>query len=117
MPIDYTETMCNIGEAYKYLSEVEDEEMNLLKAKDAIDEALTLQEIEKHPMTYSTLKYTLGNVILNLAALSGSKQDGLNFDSGMKQLQEASEAAKGYSDSHYNMIIDEIEKRKTQHSR
>jgi len=117
MPIDYTETMCNVGETYKYLSEVEDEEMNLLRAKDAIEEALKLQEIEKHPMTYSTLKYTLGSVILNLAALSGGKQDGLNFDSGMKQLQEASDAVKGYSESHYAMIIDEIEKRKTQHSK
>ncbi len=114
MPIDYTETMCNIGEAYKYLSEVEDEEMNLLKAKDAIEEALTLSEIEKHPMTYSTLKYTLGSVILNLAAIKGSNEEGVNFDIGMKQLQEASEAARGYSDSHYKMIVDEIEKRKSE---
>ena len=113
MPIDYTETMCNIGETYKYLSEVEDEEMNLLKAKDALDEALTLEEIEKHPMTYSTLKYTLGSVILNLAAIKGSREKGVNFDIGMKQLQEASEAARGYSDSHYKMIVDEIEKRKS----
>lgn len=114
MPIDYTETMCNIGEAYKFLSEVEDEEMNLLKAKDAIDEALTLREIEKHPMTYSTLKFTLGSVILNLSKLYGNKQEGLSFDTGMKQLQEASDAVKGYSESHYSMIMDEIEKRKTQ---
>ncbi|HWA07660.1 MAG TPA: hypothetical protein VG961_14005, partial [Ignavibacteria bacterium] len=106
-----------IGEAYKFLSEVEDEEMNLLKAKDAIDEALTLREIEKHPMTYSTLKFTLGSVILNLSKLYGNKQDGLSFDTGMKQLQEASDAVKGYSESHYCMIMDEIEKRKTQFNR
>jgi len=37
----------------------------------------------------------------------------VNFDIGMKQLQEASEAARGYSDSHYKMIVDEIEKRKS----
>ena len=114
MPIDYSETMCNIGEAYKYLSEVENEEINLFKAKDALDEALKLGEIAKHPLTYSTLKFTLGSVILSLAALPGGKQDGLNFDTGMKQLQEASEAAKGYSDSHYNMINDEIVKRRSE---
>lgn len=113
MPLDYTETMCNVGETYKYLSEAEDEEANLLKAKDALEDALSLKEIEKHPLTYSTIKYTLGVVVLNLAAKYGSRQNGLDFDIGMKQLQEASVAAKGYSESHYNMIINEIEKRKT----
>jgi len=115
MPIDYTETMCNIGETYKYLSEVENEEMNLLRAKDALDEALTLPEIEKHPMTYSTIRYTLGSVILDLAAISGGKRDGVNIDSGMKQLTEAADAAKGYSEAHYTMIVEEIKKRKAQH--
>lgn len=114
MPIDYTETMCNVGETYKYLSEVEDEEINLLKAKDALDEALKLEEIGKHPMTYSTLKFTLGSVILSLAKLSGAKPNGLSFDNGMKQLQEASEAVRGYSDSHYNMIMGEIERNKAE---
>jgi len=113
MPIDYTETMCNVGETYKYLSEVEDEETNLFKAKDALEEALKLEEISKHPMQYSTLKYTLGNVILRLAALSGGKQNGLNFDSGMKYLQESCDVVKGYSDSRYDMIMDEIEQIKS----
>jgi len=116
MPIDYTETMCNIGEAYKYLSEVEDEEINLRKAKEALEEALTLEEIKKHPMTYSTLKFTLGNVILNLAALNGRSTRGAGFDIGMRHLQEASDAVKGYSDSYFNMILSEIKKRESEQS-
>ncbi len=116
MPIDYTETMCNIGEAYKYLSEVEDEEINLRKAKEALEEALTLEEIKKHPMTYSTLKFTLGNVILNLAALNGRSTRGAGFNIGMRHLQEASDAVKGYSDSYFNMILSEIKKRKSEQS-
>lgn len=114
MPIDYTETMCNVGEAYMFLSEVEDKEMNLLKAKDALDEALTLEEIEKHPMTYSTLKLTLGNVNLSLAALNGSRPGGPDYNTGLKQLHEASEAAKSHSESHYRMILSEIDKRKAE---
>lgn len=117
MPIDYTETMCNIGEVYMYLSEVEDEEMNLLKAKDALEDALRLEEIDKHPMTYSTLKYTLGKVILKLSAISDGSYGMLDYESGMKQLQDASDAVKGYSDSHFKMIQEEIEKSKNEYGR
>ncbi|MBL8017423.1 MAG: tetratricopeptide repeat protein, partial [Ignavibacteria bacterium] len=117
MPIDYTETMCNIGETYRYLSEVEDKEENLFKAKDALLEALRLEEIHKHPMTYSTIKLNLGNVLLDLADLNGAGSGGPDREKGMKHLLEASEAASGYSESHYEMIQKEIDKRRAESGR
>lgn len=117
MPIDYTETMCNIGETYRYLSEVEDKEENLFKAKEALLEALQLEEIHKHPMTYSTIKLNLGNVLLDLADLNGAGSGGPDREKGMKHLLEASEAASGYSESHYDMIQKEIDKRRAESGR
>jgi tetratricopeptide (TPR) repeat protein len=71
-PFDYAKTKNNLGECYRELSELQDQESNLKKSIACFEEALKVFEIETYPKQHQEVKSNL-----NLAQLQHSQ-----FESG-----------------------------------
>jgi len=86
--LKYAELRYKIGNAYLHLSEVRSAKDNLLKAKEAILESLTIYNRDKYPLEYARSKMGLSSVYLGLASVEKIRQ---HFEDSISFAEEALE--------------------------